>query len=63
MNGFADAIVWMWFLPVTLFIVLPMAMLAGRLTWRIIAPRREQLREAVGRAGTCTPEMLAQAGA
>ena len=63
MNGFAEAIVWMWFLPVTLFIVLPLAMLAGRLVWRMVAPSRARLSEAVGRAGTCSPEMFARAGA
>ena len=63
MNGFADLIVWMWLLPVTLFIGLPLAMLASRLLWRAIAPHRQRLPEAIRGTGTCTPALLVQAGA
>ncbi|KJR97790.1 MAG: hypothetical protein VR65_22445 [Desulfobulbaceae bacterium BRH_c16a] len=38
MNGFIDAIVIFLFLPVTLFIILPLMMLCGWLLWKAVTP-------------------------
>ena len=63
MNGYAEVIVWMWFLPVALFIVLPLVMLCCWLVWRAVAPRKARLAFAVREIKAIKPEMLAKAGA
>lgn len=40
MNGFIDAIVIFLFLPVTVFIILPLMMLCGWLLWKAITPSK-----------------------
>ncbi|MBE0584053.1 MAG: hypothetical protein IH612_09885 [Desulfofustis sp.] len=40
MNGFTNFIVWLWLLPVTLFIILPLAMLAVWSVGRLIGGLR-----------------------
>ncbi|KAB2927344.1 MAG: hypothetical protein F9K24_22710 [Leptonema illini] len=62
MNGYAEVIVWMWFLPVALFIVLPLTMLCCWLVWRAVAPRKARLAFAVREIKAIKPEMLAKAG-
>jgi hypothetical protein len=63
MTGFANAIVWMWFLPVVLFIVLPLTMLCCWLVWRVVAQRKARLTAAVREVKVVKSEMLAKAGA
>ena len=63
MIGFADAIVLMWFLPVVLFIVLPLTMLCCWLIWRVVSHRKARLSVAVREIKTVKPEMFAKAGA
>ena len=63
MTGIANAIVWMWFLPVVLFIVLPLTMLCCWLVWRVVAQRKARLTVAVREIKTVKPEMMAKAGA
>jgi len=64
MNGYADAIVLMWFLPVTLFVVLPLTMLCCRLIWRLVVPKRSWISIPEGATPrTVSPEMLGTAGA
>ncbi len=42
MFGIADFIVGLWFLPVVLYVVLPLAMLCGRMIFRLIAPQKSR---------------------
>ena len=63
MTGFADVIVWMWFLPVALYIVLPLAMLCCWLVGRLAAPQKARWEVAESRMEAIKPEMLAKAGA
>lgn len=63
MTGFADVIVWMWFLPVALYIVLPLAMLCCWLVGRLAAPQRSRWEAAESKMEAIKPEMLAKAGA
>jgi uncharacterized membrane protein len=39
MTGFAEIIIGMWLLPVTLYIILPLAMLSFWLLGRLISPK------------------------
>ena len=63
MTGFADVIVWMWFLPVALYIVLPLAMLCCWLVGRIAMPQKARWEAAESKIEAIKPEMLANAGA
>lgn len=40
MFGSTDVIVGFWFLPVTLFIILPLVMFCGWLVFKTVAPRK-----------------------
>lgn len=42
MNGFIDTIVIFLFLPVMVFIILPLMMLCGWLLWKAITPSRTE---------------------
>jgi hypothetical protein len=46
MYAFTDFIVWLWLLPVTLFIILPLAMLAAWSVGRLIGGLRVDQRSA-----------------
>ena len=63
MTGSADVIVCLWFLPVVLFIVLPLAMLFGWLVGRLIFPLKYSRETATKQdAKAIMPEMLAKSG-
>lgn len=47
MTGITDGIVGLWFLPVALYIVLPLAMLCCWLVWRLINPQKYRRHAAV----------------
>ncbi len=63
MTGSADVIVCLWFLPVVLVIILPLAMLGGWLVGRLIFPRKYSRETATKQdAKAIMPEMLAKDG-
>ena len=62
MTGFAEVIVWMWFLPVALYIVLPLFMLCCWLIGRLAVSKKVFREAAVTEPAAITPEMLAKAG-
>jgi hypothetical protein len=53
----------MWFLPVALYIVLPLAMLCCWLVGRIAMPQKARWEAAQSKIEAIKPEMLAKAGA
>jgi hypothetical protein len=62
MTGLADVIVCLWFLPATLYIVLPLAMLCCWLAGRIIFPQKKRRDTAVQQeAKAIMPKMLVKA--
>ncbi len=62
MTGFAEVIVWMWFLPVALYIVLPLFMLCCWLIGRLAVPKKARWGAAESEIAAIKPEMLAKAG-
>jgi hypothetical protein len=64
MTGLADVIVCLWFLPVVLYSVIPLAMLFGWLVGRLIFTRKYRRESAAHQeAEADVPEMLAKSGA
>jgi len=63
MIGVTDGIVGLWFLPVVLYIVLPLTMLCCWLVWRIVNPQKYRGEAATGRETEATsPESPVKAG-
>jgi hypothetical protein len=63
MTGLADVIVCLWFLPVTLCIGIPLAMLASWLVGRLIFPYGHRRVSEQQKVEAMVPKMYVKAGA